>query len=63
VPSHEGLRNVLDTVERLGQAAAEQPAVVVNERAAALAQELGFKQPAVVARKASDEDIVEALRE
>ncbi len=37
--------------------------VVVSERAAALAQELGFKRPGVVAREACDEAIVEARRE
>ncbi len=64
VTSNEGLRNLFDMVGKLGQQWLRNTRlVVVSERAAALAQDLGFKRPAVVTREASDEAIVEALRE
>jgi len=62
VTSSEGLRNLLqlagaDNALRLRRL----PLVVVSERTAALAQELGFSQPARVAALASDAGLVEAV--
>lgn len=62
VTSSEGLRNLLelagaDNVVRLRQL----PLVVVSERTAALAEALGFSQPAHVAALASDVGLVEAV--
>ncbi len=62
VTSSEGLRNLLalagaDNAARLRRL----PLVVVSERTAALAQELGFSQPARIAAQASDAGLVEAV--
>lgn len=62
VTSSEGLRNLLelagaDNAVRLRQL----PLVVVSERTAALAEALGFSQPAHVAALASDAGLVEAV--
>jgi len=62
VTSSEALQNLLaltaaqDRARLLGK-----PLVVVSERIAALARELGFHQPAIVTPRAGDEAIVEAL--
>jgi uroporphyrinogen-III synthase len=62
VTSNEGLRSLFDMVGKLGQQWLRRSAlVVVSERTVTLAHELGFKQPAVLAREASDEALVEAL--
>lgn len=62
VTSNEGLRNLFDMVGKLGQTwLCKTTLVVVSERMVQLARELGFKQPPVVAREASDDALVEAL--
>ncbi|QKT03695.1 uroporphyrinogen-III synthase [Ectothiorhodospiraceae bacterium 2226] len=64
VTSGEGLRNLFDMVGKLGQHwLRKTPLVVVHERMAQLAEELGFKEPPVVAAEASDAAIVEAIRQ
>ncbi len=63
VTSNESLRNLFDMVGKLGQQWLRKTAlVVVSERGAALARELGFEQPPIVAREAGDEVLVEAIR-
>ena len=60
--SAEGLHNLFDMVGKLGrQWLRKTPLVVVSERMVALAAELGFRDPPVVAEAASDEAIFEAL--
>jgi uroporphyrinogen-III synthase len=64
VTSNEGLRNLFDMVGKLGQRwLRSTQLVVVSERAAALARELGFERPARVASEASDAGILAALRD
>jgi uroporphyrinogen-III synthase len=63
VTSNEGLRNLFDMVGKLGrQWLRNTQLVVVSERTAELARELGLKHPAIVAEQASDEALVQALR-
>lgn len=60
--SNAGLRNLFDMVGKLGQQwLRNTPLVVVSERGAALARELGFKHPPIVT-EASDESLVEAIK-
>ncbi len=62
VTSGEGLRNLLELAgEANGARLRRLPLVVVSERTAALAGELGFEQPALVAASAGDEALVEAV--
>ncbi len=62
VTSSEGLRNLLDLAGAANAARLKQlPLVVVSERTAAVAGELGFSQPAHVAALASDAGLVEAV--
>lgn len=62
VTSSEGLRNLLELAGADNAARLKKlPLVVVSERTAALAQELGFSQPAHVAALASDAGLVEAV--
>ncbi|MGA7802516.1 MAG: uroporphyrinogen-III synthase [Gammaproteobacteria bacterium] len=63
VSSNEGLRNLFDMVGKLGQQwLRKTPLVVPGERGAALARELGFREPAVIADNATDEAMFAALR-
>ena len=62
VTSSEGLRNLLQLAGAANAARLQQlPLVVVSERTAALARELGFVQPALIAALASDAGLVEAV--
>jgi len=62
--SNESLQNLLAMVGTAGQPwLLATPLVVVSERARALALQLGFRQPPLLAREASDAAIVEALLE
>lgn len=62
VTSNESLRNLFDMVGKLGQQwLRKTPLVVVSERGAVLARELGFKQPPIVAAEAGDEALIEAI--
>ncbi len=62
VTSSEGLRNLLELAgDESGMRLRQLPLVVVSERTAALAHTLGFAQPALVAREASDQGLVEAV--
>jgi len=61
VTSSEGLRNLLELAGAANAARLRRlPLVVVSERTAALAKELGFVQPAIIAALASDAGLVEA---
>jgi uroporphyrinogen-III synthase len=63
VTSNEGLRNLFDMVGKLGQQwLRSSQLVVISERTAELAKELGFKHPPILAEEASDEAIIEAIR-
>ncbi len=62
--SNEGLHNLYDMVGQLGrQWLAKSTMVVVSERGADLAMQLGFKKRPIVSAQASDEAIVQALVE
>lgn len=62
VTSSEGLRNLLQLAgDENSKRLRQLPLVAVSERTAALAHDLGFAQPAVVAREASDQGLVEAV--
>lgn len=62
VTSAESLLNLFEIVGEGGQQwLRSTPLIVVSGRIQALAQRLGFNQPALIAREASDEAIVEAL--
>lgn len=61
VTSSEGLRNLLELAGAGNAVRLKQlPLVVMSERTAALAEELGFVQPAILAAPASDAGLVEA---
>ena len=63
VTSNESLQNLFAMAGPEGQPRLRAlPLVVVSERQASLAQELGFEQPAMVAANASDAALVEALK-
>ncbi|NIR29790.1 MAG: uroporphyrinogen-III synthase [Gammaproteobacteria bacterium] len=62
VTSGEALRNLFDMMDPAGRAwLRETPLVVVSERAAALAREMGVRSKPIVAARASDEALVEAV--
>jgi uroporphyrinogen-III synthase len=62
VTSNESLQNLYELLGASGQAClCDTPLVVVSERARALALQLGFNHPPLVAREASDAAIIEAL--
>jgi uroporphyrinogen-III synthase len=62
VTSNEALQNLVAlTAEKNRATLLARPLVVVSERAAELAQRLGFTHPALVARQAGDEAIIEML--
>lgn len=64
VTSSESLRNLYDMLGQLGRRWLQQtPLVVVSERTAELAKELGFKKYPIVAERASDDAIVDAVRQ
>ena len=63
ITSADGLRNLCDMVGKNGQTWLRQiPLVVVSQRLAALAQELGFKTAALVSGQASDEAILQTIK-
>lgn len=62
VTSSESLQNLYDLVPETARAALlELPIVVLSERTQQLAQELGFKLPAIIADKPADEEMVQAI--
>lgn len=62
VTSNTSLRNLFELVGKLGQQWLRRtPLVVVSDRAVALAQELGFRDPPILAEGADDEALVTAL--
>ena len=62
--SNEGLHNLYDMVGQLGrQWLIKTPMIVISDRGADLALQLGFKQRPIVSSQASDEAIVNALIE
>ncbi len=62
VTSSEALRNLFDMMDAAGRAwLRETPLVVVSERTAALARQLGVRVEPVVAARASDHALVEAV--
>lgn len=64
VTSVQSLRNLYDLVGKLGQHwLVKTPIVVISERMAATCRELGFKTEPMVAPQASDEAIVETIKE
>jgi uroporphyrinogen-III synthase len=63
VSSNEALHNLYDMVgERYRHQLLRTPLVVMSQRNARLAQELGFQQPAKVAPDASDEGLLAAIK-
>lgn len=63
VTSNESLRNLWEIAGPSGQQQLLQmPLAVISPRTAALAQELGFKHPAVIAPEANDEGLVTAIK-
>lgn len=63
VTSSEALRNLYDMVGKLGQQWIRRtPLVVLSERTAELARELGFRETPVVAEEASDEGLLAAVQ-
>ena len=62
VTSGESLRNLFDMVGRLGQQwLRNTPLVVLSERVASSAIEMGVKAPPLVAAEASDASVIDAL--
>lgn len=63
VTSNEGLQNLYDIAaeEGLLQHFLNLPLIVVSPRGSALAKELGFKKPPILAKEPSDSAIVSAL--
>jgi len=60
--SNEGLHNLFDMVGQLGrQWLIKSPMVVISERAADLALQLGFKNRPIVSSQASDEAILNSI--
>ncbi len=63
VTSNEGLQNLIDRVdEQHRRKLLETALIVISERNAARARELGFKRPALVAHAASDAALFEAAK-
>jgi uroporphyrinogen-III synthase len=63
VTSVEGLRNLYEMLGSAGQAwLIRTPIVVVSERMAAVCRELGFKTEPLVAARAADEALLEAVK-
>ena len=64
VTSNEGLHNLFDMVGQLGrQWLRKTPLIVVSERQAELAQELGFQARTLVAESAADEGLLQAVKD
>jgi uroporphyrinogen-III synthase len=64
VTSNEGLRNLFDMVGKLGQQwLRNTPLIVISERTAELAKDLGFKHTPIIAEEASDEAVVSAIHQ
>jgi uroporphyrinogen-III synthase len=62
ITSSEALQNLVTlTPEKDKPRLFAKPLLVVSERTAALANELGFSQPAMLSESAGDESIVQAL--
>jgi len=62
--SNEGLHNLYDMVGQLGrQWLSKSPMIVISDRAADLAMQLGFKHRPIVSSQAGDEAILNALVE
>jgi len=62
VTSSEGLQNLYDMMDERGRDwLLSMPLFVVSERCAALAERLGFRRKAHIARHASDQAIMESL--
>ncbi|KPJ97073.1 MAG: hypothetical protein AMJ55_00515 [Gammaproteobacteria bacterium SG8_15] len=62
VTSSESLQNLYDLVPKPARSALLQlPLIVVSDRTQKLAEELGFKQPAIIAQKPGDEEMVQAM--
>lgn len=62
--SNEGLQNLLEMVTESGrQMLLNTQLLLVSERSAEFAQQLGFTQPPIIATKASDEALLQALIE
>lgn len=60
--SSESLQNLYDLVQEPGRSSLlTLPVVVISDRTQQLAKQLGFQQPAIVADKAGDEAMVQAL--
>lgn len=63
VTSNEGLKNLVACVkDEYRQRLLQTRLIVISERSAALAKELGFRHSAIVARAASDEALLEAVK-
>lgn len=64
VTSNEGLQNLYSMIDSAHQPALlSSPLIVVSQRAVALAKELGFKQAPVVAKSASNDAIISAIKQ
>ncbi len=62
ITSSEALHNLLSlTAEARRSELLAKPLIVVSERTAALAKQLGFRHPALVASRAGDEAMLQAL--
>jgi uroporphyrinogen-III synthase len=62
ITSSEALQNLIAlTPPGTRSALLDKPLVVISERTAALARELGFRRPAIVAPRAGDSAILQAL--
>lgn len=62
ITSSEALQNLVTLAPAAERAALlAKPLVVISRRTAALAQELGFRHPAIVTPRAGDETILQAL--
>jgi len=60
--SSESLQNLYDLAQEPARSSLlTLPVVVISERTQLLAKQLGFQQPAIIAEKAGDEAIVQAL--
>jgi len=64
VTSNEGLENLYSMIDSAHQPALlSSPLIVVSQRAAALAKALGFKQAPLVAKSASNDAIISAIKQ
>lgn len=64
VTSNEGLANLFDMLGQLGRNWLQKtPLVVVSERGAEFARELGFKSEIIISEQASDESLLDAIKQ